>query len=215
MADVNPWTPGDPVAAADATVATIGPTCDASDAQVRAALKSYWLNGSTMAVLDEVGLFRGQSRVDLIVIGDRLEAYEIKSAADSLSRLPMQVQMYSRVFERVTLVCATCHVSRAMGIVPEWWGILEVTPSASSPFFQRREGRNNPQIEPLAVAQLLWRGDALDALFRRDRAAGVWNSTRAVIWRRLSQAVPPSELLAEARAFLRRRAGLLAARPSR
>jgi hypothetical protein len=184
---------------------------DASDARVRAILKSSWLGArAPLTVLDEVGLFRRESRVDLVVVGDRLEAYEIKSAADSLTRLPAQVHSYSRVFERITLVCASRHVARALAIVPEWWTVLEVVSSPDSPFICRQDGRDNPEIDPLAVAQLLWRDDALDALARRDRAAGLWTSTRTVIWRALSEAVPPAELLDEARAFFRRRA----ARPS-
>jgi hypothetical protein len=179
---------------------------DASDALVRAALKASWLGPrASYAVLDEVGLFRKQSRVDLVVVGDHLEAYEIKSDADSLARLPVQVQAYSRVFERVTLVCASRHVTRALTIVPQWWAILEVTP-ADPPFVCRRAGADNPEVDPFAVAQLLWRDDALDALARRDRAAGLWTSTRADIWRALSETVPPTELLDEARAFFRRRA---------
>jgi hypothetical protein len=214
MPAVNSRGPRNQVAAPDAKIVIGNSTCDTSDAQVRAALKSRWFHDHSAIVLDEVGLFRGQSRVDLIVISERLEAYEIKSAADSLSRLPAQVEIYSRVFERVTLVCATRHITRALTIVPEWWAVLEVTHSAISPFLLRREGRDNPQVDPLSVAQLLWRDDALEALARLDLAAGIWSSTRAVIWRALSQAAPPEELLAEARSFFRRRAGLLAARPS-
>jgi hypothetical protein len=178
----------------------------ASDALVRAALKAWLLEvDSARTVLDEIGLFRGRSRVDLIVVGDLLEAYEIKSDADSLTRLPTQVLAYSLVFERVTLVCARRHVARALAIVPEWWAVLEATSREGPTFVPRQDGRDNPGIDPFAVAQLLWRDDALDALARRDGAHGLWSSTRNTIWRALSETVPPADLLAEARAFFRRR----------
>ena len=180
-----------------------------SDAAVRAALKGSWLHPRDgRVVLDEVGLFRGQSRVDLVVISDQLEAYEIKSDADSLSRLPAQVEAYSRVFERVTLVCASRHLVRAMMIVPDWWAILEVGRGDETMFERRREGRENPEIDTLAVAQLLWRDDALDVLDRYDCAMGLWTVTRAKIWDALSQHVPADDLLSEARSFFRRRAAL-------
>jgi hypothetical protein len=142
------------------------------------------------------------------VVSDHLEAYEIKSDADSLVRLPVQVETYSRMFERVTLVCASRHLARALALVPDWWGVIEVTSSDDAPFVRRRPAENNPQIDRLAVAQLLWRNDALEALDRRGRAAGLWTSTRAVIWRALSESLPAAELLAEVRAFFIRRAAL-------
>jgi len=180
---------------------------DATDAIVRAALKAVWLpRHPTLAVLDEVGLFLHEARVDLVVVTDRLEAYEIKSDADSLTRLPTQAQMYSRVFERVTLVCAARHIQRALTIVPDWWTVLEVTHGDETPFTCRQAGAQNPAVDPFAVAQLLWRDDALDALARRDCATGLWTRTRPAIWRALSELVPATELLAEARDFFTRRA---------
>lgn len=51
-------------------------------------------------------------RADLAVLDSEFIGIEIKSAADTLRRLPVQMAAYSRYFERTLLVVANCHVAR-------------------------------------------------------------------------------------------------------
>ena len=49
-------------------------------------------------------------RADLVILGDSFHGIEIKSAADTLKRLPNQMLGYARYFDRTTLVVATKHL---------------------------------------------------------------------------------------------------------
>jgi hypothetical protein len=49
-------------------------------------------------------------RADLVVAGDKLIAFEIKSERDKLDRLDGQLKSYTRFFEQVTVVCAERHL---------------------------------------------------------------------------------------------------------
>lgn len=57
---------------------------------------------------------RFKRRADLVVVGSTLEVFEIKSKADSLSRLQGQVDSYLAFFEKVTLVVDTKHANKVL-----------------------------------------------------------------------------------------------------
>jgi hypothetical protein len=50
------------------------------------------------------GLDHGQVFVDVAVINGEIHGYELKSERDTLERLPRQVEVYSAVLGRATLV---------------------------------------------------------------------------------------------------------------
>ena len=74
-------------------------------------------------VVDELGLCEGEARVDIAVVNGFIHGFEIKSERDTLERLPHQVEVYSLVLDRVTLVVAENHAAHAMEVIPDWWGV--------------------------------------------------------------------------------------------
>ena len=78
------------------------------DGDVRAALHSQ-LAGRRSLVIDELGLC-GAVRVDVATVDDALTGYELKSASDTLRRLPTQVEYYSKVLDYSVLVVADNHL---------------------------------------------------------------------------------------------------------
>ena len=74
--------------------------------------------------MEELGLCRGEVRVDVAVVNSALHGYEIKSDRDSLRRLSNQVVLYGRVLDRATLVVGERHADDASALVPEWWALL-------------------------------------------------------------------------------------------
>ena len=70
-------------------------------------------------LLGELGLLRGVVRADLTLVGSAmLHGVEVKTARDSLRRLPQQVAGYSRVFHRVTLAAEACHILLQADVIP-------------------------------------------------------------------------------------------------
>lgn len=76
-------------------------------------------------------------RADLIVVGDKLSVFEIKSDRDTLDRLEGQVNSYVRFFEQVTIVCAKKHLSGVLNVVPETVSIWSVNENGKITIVQR------------------------------------------------------------------------------
>lgn len=132
-----------------------------SEAAIRNELLSQlWHQGQphNVLLLEEVGLLRGAYRADVVAIDTQISGYEIKSAADTLERLPHQVTAYSAVFDRASLVVTTSHLKLALEIVPEWWGLqLATERNDQTVLIELRSAEINPSPETTALARLLWR----------------------------------------------------------
>src|SRR5258708_893703 len=77
-------------------------------------------------VFQELQIEHGAARVDLALVSDRLEAFELKSDLDTLGRLHNQIHAYNRFFDRITLVTGPVFSEVARSILPGWWGIATV-----------------------------------------------------------------------------------------
>lgn len=182
-----------------------------SDAAIRAALRSRLLikhadNANPTVVIDELGLCRGQVRVDVTVVNGLLHGYEIKSDRDSLRRLDAQVEIYGKVLDRATLVVGERHLAEALNILPRWWGVLYVSQRANEPQFTTvRHSRNNPLRDPRSLVELLWLCDALDLLEQRDAARGIRSKPRRDVWNRICEHFSVDEIAAAVRAKLKAR----------
>lgn len=153
---------------------------------------------------NELGLQLGRSRVDVAAINGRITGYEIKGAHDSLVRLPAQVAAYSAVLDRAAVVAEPKYIRAVTSRVPRWWAIWMASPVGDDVLLEEiRSGRPNPGQEPLAVAQLLWREEALGLLIARDAASGLRNATRWRLWEALLKRLPFDELKAEVRHCLK------------
>ncbi|WP_131739354.1 sce7726 family protein [Actinomadura roseirufa] len=147
----------------------------------------------------EMGLCSGARRVDLAVINGDLAGFEIKSDQDTLERLAGQAADYGRVLDRVTLVTTDRYLAHAAVLVPEWWGLVRAVPAdreeaGTVELSEVRAAGVNTGQEPFAVAQLLWRDEALAILRARDQHKGVQRERRWLVWERLAAVVPLPEL---------------------
>jgi hypothetical protein len=139
-------------------------------------------------IMPELGLCQGMARIDLAVVNGSVHGYEIKSEQDTLARLPGQAEIYSRTLEFVTIVSSPNHAQKIenQNLIPGWWGIWTAVQCAGEVRLESvRESRPNPNIDPFALAQLLWRDEALEALEARGWAIGMRSKTREELWRRL------------------------------
>jgi hypothetical protein len=143
----------------------------------------------------ELGLCQGFARVDLAVVNGSVHGYEIKSEQDTLARLPGQAEIYNRTLDFVTIVAARAHANKISNIVPSWWGIWNAVQDDRGVRLETsREPSKNPNIDPFALAQLLWRDEALQALADRDLATGMRSKPRDELWRRLASELTLEEL---------------------
>jgi hypothetical protein len=168
---------------------------DVRQALHRKVLKEHHGDPSTL-VLDELGLRHGVCRVDIAVVNGHLHGYEIKSDADTLDRLPAQVAIYSAVLDRVTLVVGEKHTEKAKTVIPDWWGIKVATagPRGAIDFVQDRPVKTNTAIDPVALAELLWRPEAIEILRGLGTPEVTLRKPRAILYRYLAEVIELDEL---------------------
>lgn len=187
-----------------------GSTC--GDAEIRTGLRS-WLQEQCVhetdtVVIEELGICRGQGRIDLAVVNGFLHGYEIKSDRDSLRRLEGQVNLYSKVLDRATVVVGARHLTEALNIVPAWWSVLLVKSGRGGPCFTIvRQGSTNSQTNPRSLVELLWLSEATSLLSQRNVVRGIRGKPRCVVWDRVCEHFQVHEIRAAVRVQLKARAG--------
>ena len=191
-----------------------------TDADIRLALRSWLLveyaDETDTVVIEELGICRGQVRIDLAVVNGFIHGYEIKSDRDSLRRLDGQVVLYSKVLDRATIVVGDRHLTETLSIVPRWWGVLLIESGPKGPRFKTvRRSRNNPQRDSRSLVELLWLNDSIALLTERDVARGVRGRPRRMVWDRVCEHFEADDIATAVRSQLKARgAQLCPARPS-
>lgn len=160
--------------------------------------------------IEEFWVPRTYERADLAVVGSALKAFEIKSERDSLRRLPRQAQAFGRVFDYCTVVLAGRHLDAAMGLVPGWWGITEVTENGHRTFHEVRQPSLNHTVDATVIVRLLWREEALAALEAIETLRPVdlrvaRSASRADLWNELLRICSIDDLRKLVRRALTRR----------
>jgi len=186
------------------------------DLEIREALRSALCgqHGNAL-IVDELGLCQGRARVDLAVVGGTLHGYEIKGDLDTLKRLSNQVAVYSAVFHHVTVVASGCHIPALQAMVPSWWGIQRAEEARGVVFVEVRPSIDNPEVDPFAVAQLLWRDEVLAALRAKGLAKGVGGKRLKTLWGVLADNLTAEELCCLVRQALAARPQWWRSSPSR
>jgi hypothetical protein len=146
-------------------------------------------------IIDEFGICEGAARVDVAIINGSINAYEIKSSADTLARLESQISEYGKVFDSATLVVSEKHFKKSKKILPSWWGIKKVVgDKCDFEIIDDRMPEINQGQDPFAIAQLLWKEEALSILKEKGLAKGYKSKPRKEIWKKLANTLSLEEL---------------------
>jgi hypothetical protein len=159
--------------------------------------------------LDELGLRHGARRVDVAVVNGSLHGYEIKSDSDTLERLAGQVEVYTAVLDLATLVVGKRLATEARKQIPEWWGLKIASEDAASKttIIDQRAPITNPHINPIALAELLWRSEVVELLSSMGASPKLLRSPRAALYRELASSTPIDQLREAVRTRLKMRKG--------
>ena len=85
---------------------------------------------------------------------------EIKSDADSYTRLSAQVKNYDKYYDENYLVVGSTHALHAAEHVPAYWGIISVELiKGEVDFYRVREARSNPKAKIKNKMSLLWKSE--------------------------------------------------------
>ncbi|MHB1729885.1 MAG: sce7726 family protein [Leptospirillum sp.] len=111
-------------------------------------------------------------RADLVVVGDKLSVFEIKSDRDTLDRLEGQVNSYVRFFEQVTIVCAKKHLSGVLNVVPETVSIWSINENGNIAIVRRSKTQFlRSQVNWLSFLPV----DELKSLLRQEGGGSIGN----------------------------------------
>jgi hypothetical protein len=179
------------------------------DGEIRHALLAQMAekHGSDPAtrVVSELSMCLGEGRVDVGVVNGVLSGFEIKSASDRLTRLPRQREVYERCLDFITIVTEEKWVASVADHVPDWWGIVVAAQDGGEVTLQRqRPSERNDAVDPLSLAQFLWRDEAAAVLHARGVPAPS-RATRWDLWDLLVEHLPHDELALCVRDHLRAR----------
>jgi len=171
----------------------------------RKILRRQHVRNDTL-VIDELGLNHGKCRADIAVVNGHLVGYEIKSNSDSLRRLREQVKAYSAVFDRAFIVVGDRHIDKIQNSVPEYWGVIISSrgPKGAINFNMIRRAQVNRNIDPISVARLLWRDEAVEILQQRRLSPRMLRQPRAALYKHLAELLNTYELRKAVREYLQK-----------
>ncbi|MCR5195163.1 MAG: sce7726 family protein [Pseudobutyrivibrio sp.] len=112
----------------------------------------------------------GKSRADVfMVITEGLVGIEIKSDADTYTRLDGQIKDYDKYFDYNMVVVGSSHALHIEDHVPEHWGIITVDEVEGAPdFYILRQPTLNTKVKLDKKLELLWRPELAALLERFD-----------------------------------------------
>ncbi|MHB9131678.1 MAG: sce7726 family protein [Armatimonadota bacterium] len=185
-----------------------------TDPDIRPALKwnlAQEFASSPTIIVDELPICWGDTRIDVAVVNGSLHGYEIKSDRDSVDRLPRQVELYSKIFDTVTLVCSQRLLTKAKEIIPDWWGIQipvvdDCAPEGVS-FIAERPVEYNDTVDIRSVVELTWKEEAIAILEQYGLARGLRHRPRWDMWDRMIEAINADDLKRAVRECLKEREG--------
>ena len=124
-------------------------------------------NYGIVRILEEKTM--GRSRADVIMVTtESLYGIEIKSDADTYTRLSGQVKDYDKYYDYNYVVVGTSHALHIREHVPEYWGVITVEAVEGKPdFYILRHPSPNPRMIWQRKLEILWRPELakLQALY--------------------------------------------------
>jgi len=179
-----------------------------NDIEIRTALhekklKAYRSAPNTI-VVDELGLLHAKARIDIAVIDGSVHGYEIKSSLDTLNRLPAQLEFYAQCLEKLTIVCGSRHIERVDELAPKWCGILKAEKGdrGAIKFKTVRRAGLNTLVDPVQLAHLLWRSEAIALLSRFETNKRLLNKPRKDLYEALAAVMTVPQLTNAIREFM-------------
>jgi len=101
----------------------------------------------------------GKSRADVVMVTEAdLYGIEIKSDADTYSRLSRQIKDYDKYFDYNYVVVGSSHALHIREHVPDYWGVITVElVDGKFDFYILRKPEKNPKVSWKKKIELLWR----------------------------------------------------------
>ena len=99
------------------------------------------------------------SRADIMMVtDDAITGLEIKSDADSYTRLKSQVRNYDKFFDYNYVVVGTSHLKHIEEHIPKYWGVMSCYEDDEGIHFEEvKKAQRNPKRKMTHKMSFLWR----------------------------------------------------------
>lgn len=125
----------------------------------------HFCNDFNSKVIDEFCLPVAKARIDIAVINGSIHGYEIKSASDTLQRLPSQIEAYTKVFDYLSIVTEDKYHKRILRFIPSWVGLIICKETKGVRTIKSvRKPKLNRKKQSFFLAKLLWRDELISIL---------------------------------------------------
>ncbi|MCR4949848.1 MAG: sce7726 family protein [Solobacterium sp.] len=134
----------------------------------------------------------GSARADVVMVtADCLYGIEIKSDADTYTRLAKQVRNYNWYYDRNLIVVGSSHAAHVTEHVPAWWGIItvEADETGMPDFYILRHTDINPRVKEKRKITILWRPE-LNHLLERNKLPKYKEKSKQFVQEKLLEKVP-------------------------
>lgn len=136
------------------------------DFDIRNILRNTLLNkyygDKTSRVVEELDIPTARARIDMAVINGYMHGFEIKSANDTLNRIPTQIEAYTKVFDFLSVVTEVKYEQKLIKLLPDWVSIYTCNIDGEINLIQK--GGRNCQKNAFNIAKLLWRQELITIL---------------------------------------------------
>ena len=142
----------------------------------------------------------GSARADVVMITPQLlYGIEIKSDADSYTRLKKQVKNYDWYYDRNIIVVGSTHAAHVREHVPDTWGIIsvELDEKGRVDFYVIREATDNPKVKDKRKITILWRTE-LNRLLEKNKLPKYLQRSKQFVQEKLIEKVPGEILWSQA-----------------
>ncbi|MCR4892975.1 MAG: sce7726 family protein [Lachnospiraceae bacterium] len=142
----------------------------------------------------------GSARADVVMITPGLlYGIEIKSDADSYTRLERQVKYYDWYYDRNIIVVGSSHAAHVREHVPDWWGVItvELDEQGKVDFYVLREADDNPKVKEKRKITILWRRE-LNRLLAKNGLPKYKEKSKLFVQDKLLEKVPSDVLWPQA-----------------
>jgi len=142
----------------------------------------------------------GRARADVVMITPQhLYGIEIKSDADTYTRLKKQVKNYNWYYDRNIIVVGSTHAQHVHEHVPDTWGIIsvELDSAGEVDFYVIREALDNPKVKPERKITILWRTE-LNRLLEKNKLPKYLQRSKEFVQQKLIEKVPGEKLWPQA-----------------
>lgn len=134
------------------------------DTEIRIHLRKKLISAkpTPIALIDELRVHKGNAIADVVSLHKYAHCYEIKSDKDNIEKAQKQAEFYDLVFQKVTLVTTERHLTRALRILPPYWGILIAKESKGKIVFRYiRKATISPHFDKKLALLTLWKSELI------------------------------------------------------